>query len=135
MSKLSDIRRIVPEDFQRDHQQTVSKLADSYNHFCDELYPIVNGQIDFDNMTRRKVQFDVVIGTSGSISGNNAISTNLAYVSGINIIKFDNLSSSSTRPTSSPFLNFTYKGSGRLVVDYIAGLPAGKWRLILEIIQ
>lgn len=135
MSKLSDIRRIVPEDFKQDDQDVATRIAGSYNEFADELYQIINGQIDFDNMARRKVSVDLTISSTGEISGSKVVITDLSFVSGINIIKVSNLVNTTSRPTSCPFLGFTYQGSGKFTIDYLLGLPSGKWRLVLEIIQ
>ena len=52
MPKLSDIRRIVPEDFSDEDRESAEKIAGSYNEFADELYQVINGQLDFDNLAR-----------------------------------------------------------------------------------
>jgi len=135
MPKLSDIRRIVPEDFSQEDQDTAQRIAGSYNEFADELYGIINGNLDFENLSRRKIQVDLNIGNNGSIIGTNVVITNLSFVSGINVIKFDNLTNNTIRATSAPAVSFTYNGSGRFTINYVIGLPTGKWRLILEVIQ
>lgn len=135
MPKLSDIRRIVPEDFQKDDQDAAQKIAGSYNEFADELYQVINGQLDFSNLARRKISLDLTISSTGSITGTKTAITDLSFISGINIIKVDNLTNTTIRPTSAPFLGFTYNGSGRFTIDYLLGLPSGKWRIVLEVIQ
>ena len=135
MPKLSDIRRIIPEDFKQEDQDVAQRIAGSYNDFADELYEVVNGQLDFDNLARRKISIDVNISSTGKISGTTTAVTNLSFVSGINVIKVDNLSNTTAIPTSAPFVGFVYQGSGRFTISYILGIPSGKWRLTLEVIQ
>lgn len=135
MPKLSDIRRIVPEDFQKEDQDAAQRVAGSYNEFADELYQTINGNLDFDNLARRKVSIDLNIGANGNIIGTNTVVTNLSFVSGINIINFNNLTNNTIRATSAPALHFTYTGAGKFTINYVLGLPVGKWRLVLEVIQ
>lgn len=135
MPKLSDIRRIVPEDFKKEDQDSAQRIAGSYNEFADELYQVINGQLDFSNLARRKVSIDLTISSTGVITGSKVAITNLSFISGINIIKVDNLVNTTIRPTACPFIGFTYNGSGKFTIDYVLGLPAGKWRLTLEVIQ
>jgi hypothetical protein len=133
--KLSDIRRIVPEEFKAEDQDMASSIAGSYNEFADELYSIVNGALDFENLARRKVDIDLNVGANGSITGNATVNTSLSFVSGIIVMNAVCTSNSALRLTASPFASFSYKGNGQFTINYLLGVPSGKWRLTLEVIQ
>ena len=90
MPKLSDIRRIVVEDYPEEFQEVAGLIAGSYNEFADELYQVINGQIDFDNLARALVSFDVTVNSLGVPLTGTSIKTNLASITGMNIIKIDN---------------------------------------------
>lgn len=138
MPKLSDIRRIIPEDVDDKSTPTevVETVAGSYNDFADELYQVVNGQLDFDNLARAKVSLDITFDATGKPVTSASIVTNLAAVSMIHIGKIQNLTSSTTRPTQVPYIDWSFQGGGIVKINYGVGFIAGnKYRLTLEIIQ
>jgi len=136
MPKLSDIRRIVPEDYEEDFQESAEMIAGSYNEFADEIYQIVNGGLDFENLARSLVSIDITFDASGNPVGNSSIVTRLAYVSMIHLGKVQNLTNGSARLTQIPFIDWTYTGNGAVRITYGIGFTAGtKYRLVLEIIK
>jgi len=138
MPKLSDIRRIVPEDMDDEATpaEIVEVVAESYNEFADEIYQTMNGLLDFDNLARSKVTLDISFDSNGNPVGNVNINSNLSYVSMIHIGKIQNLTNANTRFTQVPYIDWTYLGNGIIKVNYGIGFSAGsKYRLTLEIIQ
>lgn len=136
MPKISETRRIVPEDFDPDFQDTVGKIAGSYNEFSDEIIAAVNGQLDFDNLARRKVQLDIVVDANGKPTLSSRISTGLGFVSMVHIGKVTNNTNASARLTQLPYIDWVYEGGGFVRVNFVHGLIAGnKYSLTLEIIQ
>ena len=136
MPKLSDIRRIIPEDYDKESQKVVEGIAGSYNEFADEIYQVVNGQLDFDNLARAKVSIDISFDSAGKPIGNSTISTNLSYVSMIHIGKAQNITNSAVKFTQAPYIDWTLQGTGVVKINYGIGFVAGsKYRLVLEIIQ
>ena len=138
MPKLSDIRRIIPED--TDTKATpveiIETIAGSYNEFADEIYQVVNGQLDFDNLARSKVSIDITFNQSGSPVGNSSIFSNLATVSMIHIGKVQNITNSAARLAQTPYIDWTLQGEGIIKINYGVGFIAGaKYRLVLELIQ
>lgn len=138
MPKLSDIRRIIPEDV--DTKATpvdvVETIAGSYNEFADEIYQVVNGQLDFDNLARAKVSIDISFDAKGNPIGNSSIGTNLTFVSMLHIGKVQNITNTSLRLTQVPYIDWTYQGGGIVKINYGIGFTAGtKYRLTLELIQ
>lgn len=136
MPKLSDIRRIIPEDFETDDQPVAEKIAGSYNEFADELYQVINGELDFDNLARAKVSLDISFDSTGKPIGTVNVSTNLSYVSMVNIGKAQNVTNSAIKFTQAPYIDWTYKGNGVVSINYGIGFVSGnKYRLVLELIQ
>lgn len=135
MPKLSDIRRIIPEDFSKEAQEVIEGVAGSYNEFADEIYQVVNGQLDFDNLARAKVSLDISFDSTGKPVGNASIATSLGFVSMLHIGKIQNLTNAS-RISQVPYLDWSFQGNGIVKINYGVGFTAGiKYRLTLELIQ
>jgi hypothetical protein len=136
MPKLSDIRRIIPEDFSKEAQEVIEGVAGSYNEFADEIYQVVNGQLDFDNLARAKVNLEIAFDSTGKPVGNASISSGLSYVSMIHIGKIQNLTNASLKITQVPYIDWSLLGNGVVKINYGVGFTAGsKYRLTLELIQ
>jgi hypothetical protein len=136
MPKLSDIRRIIPEDYPDDFQESAGMIAGSYNEFADEIYQVVNGGLDFDNLARALGTIEVVFDASGNIVGNSTIVTKLSYVSMIHLGKVQNLTNASAKLTQIPFIDWVHIGNGSIKISYGIGFTVGvKYRLTLEIIK
>jgi hypothetical protein len=136
MPKLSDIRRIIPEDFKKEEREMAEKIAGSYNEFADEIYQAVNGQLDFENMARRKVVVDLVFNSDGSLKVPVTINSGLTYVAMLHIGKVENLTSASVKLATAPYIDWTHQGSGLVKINYGRSFIAGaKYRLTLELVQ
>lgn len=135
MPKLSDIRRIIPEDFSKEAQEVIEGVAGSYNEFADEIYQVVNGQLDFDNLARSKISIDLSFDSTGKPVGNASISSGLSFVSMLHIGKIQNLTNA-VRISQVPYLDWSFQGNGIVKINYGVGFTAGvKYRLTLELIQ
>lgn len=135
MPKLSDIRRIIPEDFSKEAQEVIEGVAGSYNEFADEIYQVVNGQLDFDNLARAKVSLDISFDSTGKPVGNASIVTGLSFVSMLHIGKIQNITNAS-RISQIPYLDWSFQGNGIVKINYGVGFTTGiKYRLTLELIQ
>ena len=135
MPKLSDIRRIIPEDFSKEAQEVIEGVAGSYNEFADEIYQVVNGQLDFDNLARAKVSIDLSFDSTGKPIGNASIVTGLGFISMLHIGKIQNITNAS-RISQIPYLDWSFQGNGIVKINYGVGFSTGiKYRLTLELIQ
>jgi hypothetical protein len=135
--KLSDIRRIIPEDVDNKASpiDIVEAVAGSYNEFADELFQVINGQLDFENLARAKVSIDISFDATGKPVGNVNIGTKLPFVSMLYIGKIQNLTNAAERITQVPYLDWSYLGNGLVKVNYGVGFQSGKkYRLTLELI-
>lgn len=138
MPKISNIRRIIPEDVSDKSTpvQVVETVAGSYNDFADELLQIINGELDFENLARAKVSIDISFNTSGIPIGNSTINSGLSFVSMLYVGKVQNISNSSSRITQIPYIDWTYQGNGFIKINYGVGFQANtKYRLTLELVK
>lgn len=138
MPKLSDIRRIIPEDVdpKASPVDVVETVAGSYNEFADELYQVINGDLDFDNLARSKIDLEVSFDSTGKPVGNSSINSGLSYVSMVHVGKIQNLTSPATRITQVPYIDWSLQGNGVVKINYGVGFVAGnKYRLTLELIR
>jgi hypothetical protein len=134
--KLSDIRRIVPEDFSKEDREVAEKISGSYNEFADEVYQVMNGQLDFSNLARNKVSVDVTFGTNGVPTSTTNFATTLSSVSMVYIGKVQNMSNSSEKLTTTPFIDWSFVGNGFVKINYGVGFTTGrKYRLTLEVVK
>ncbi len=137
MPKISNIRRIIPEDVDKDATpvEIVETIAGSYNDFADELLEVINGGLDFENLSRRKITLDISFNSSGIPLGNAVVNTGLSFVSILYIGKIQNVTSPASRITQVPYLDWTYQGGGFLKINYGVGFTAGvKYKLTLELV-
>jgi len=135
--KLSDIRRIIPEDVDENSTppEVVEAVAGSYNEFADELYQVINGQLDFENLARAKVSIDISFDSTGKPVGNVNILTKLSFVSMLYIGKIQNITNAAERITQVPYLDWSYQGNGVVKINYGIGFtPGRKYKLTLELI-
>jgi hypothetical protein len=134
--KISDIRRIIPEDFSKDDQEVAQKIAGSYNDFADEVYQIVNGNIDFANLARAKVTVDVSFDSNGTPTIPTSFASSLASVSMIHIGNVQSMTNSADRLTAAPYIGWAFQGNGMVRILYGIGFASGKkYRLTLEVIK
>lgn len=126
--------KINVSSFPDDSQEAMSVLAEIYNPLIDSLDTILNGNIDFDNLNQVRFQIDVVVDTSGiPLSGNKVnLGSTKAQPSGMQVIRAQNLTNTSTYPTAQPFVSYTPVGNGLVNLNNITGLQANnKYRLTI----
>ena len=132
--QLSNVRRIIVEDFPKDQQETVGKLSEILNNFMDEVVRLSQGNIGVDNLTRNIVTIDVTVDSNGKPLGVSQINCGLNSYSGKNIINVQSLSGGDN-VISAPYLDCSFAGNGFVKVNKIIGLPANKkLRITIEFI-
>lgn len=133
--KIQTPKKLRAEDFKSDQQDLVNKIAYVFNVFADEVYSVLNKGVDYDNLNRQKVDIIVSINATGMIMNSPQIKTNLrGKIAGINVLNAIHTSSSTTYPTSAPFVSFTING-GILTILNITGLQANsEYKLTLELV-
>lgn len=134
MPKIENAKRIQIEDFPQEDRETVSKIAELYNFFVEQVVNTLNGRVDIENLNRRLIEVEFTVDATGKPIGNNKIGSALG-IKGFNVIRVDNLVNPVNFPTSAPFISYTTNGQGIYTINKIGGIPANqKHRIVLEAI-
>ena len=132
--KISNVRRIIVEDYQEEDRETVGKLATVINSFMDEVTTLSRNKVDYDNLARTLIILDIVTDADGNPKNLAQINTKLTTFSGKQIIDVQSLQGGAN-VVSAPYLDCTWQGNGLVRVNKIYGLPANKKiRLSIEFI-
>lgn len=134
MAQLTNVRRIVVEDFPAESRETVGKLASTLNNFMEEVTELSRNAVDYDNLARTKIVFEVTVDASGRPQGISQINIGLSSYSGKILIDVQGISPADV-VLSAPWLDCTHQGNGLVRINRILGLPAGKkMRVTVEFI-
>jgi hypothetical protein len=133
--QLENVRRIITEDYSKDDQEVVSKLAGVLNQFMDDVVELSRKNVGYDNLLRSKINFDCTVDASGVPIGNNLINLGLPSYSGKTVIDVLPLQNNADRVISAPYIECAYQGNGFVRVLRVLGLPPGKkMRVVVEFI-
>lgn len=133
--QLSNVKRIIVEDFSKEDRETISKLAIILNSFMDEVVQLSRKNISFDNLNRTLVTLDIKVDANGKPQGVSKINTNLSTYRGKNIIDVQTLQSGTANVISTPYLDCTPEGNGIVRINRFYGLPVNtKVRVTIEFI-
>ena len=133
MARLTNVQRIIIEDFQDEDRDTVSKLANILNYFMTQTTDIVNGRLDYENINKQLVTFDVTVDASGKPIQTTNFTAEAGLVGGT-VLRAQNLTNSAVFPLGQPFISFSPIQSGLYRVNNISGLqPNNKYRLSYEV--
>jgi len=133
MAKLPSFRRIFIGDFSPEEQPLVNKLAATINQGLEVVYSVLNNNISIsDNMAATVKEIQVRVDAAGNPIGTTGFPlTFKGNAKGILVLRAENLSDTSTYPTSQPFCSFTQAGP-TLFISHISGLQANQnYRLTL----
>lgn len=135
MPKMQIPKKIRFEDFSSEDKEIVERIGFAFNSFSDEVYQLLNGGLDSNNLNRQIVDIDVIIDGSGKLQGQPQIKlTTSGKIRGLNVINALNLVNSTIYPTQAPFVSFTASGT-ILTINNISGLQSNsQYRLTLELI-
>ncbi len=132
MARPPDLRRIQKEDFEEEIQETIDKLAFPLNNFMEQTRSALDGNLDFNNLNQEIITVDVMVDSNGKPTMTTKYKSGLnTNVVGHNCINAINLTSSTTYPTSSPFISYA-QNANLVTLLNISGLQANnKYRLTL----
>lgn len=131
--QIPNSRRITVEDYQEDHRDTVSKLANSLNTFMDDVVDLTRKNIGADNLNRHIAKIDITVDASGSPIGVSQMNIGLRTFTGKNILDIQSLVAGKPNVISAPYIDVTYQGNGIVRINKIYGVPANtKVRIVIE---
>lgn len=134
MAKLDNVRRILPQEFPEEDQETVTKLANVINYFMTQTFDVINGRLDYENINKQVVTFDVVVDSKGNPVQSLNFTAESGAIGGV-VLNARNLTNTSVYPTSQPFVSFNAIQQNKLYkVNNISGLQANnRYRITLEV--
>lgn len=134
--KLSGFKRLRKEDFPKDYQELVDKLAYSINTFTDEVINGLNKNLTIDeNMNQFLKEITVTVNSSGVPTETTQLTNALAIpAKGMKVLRAENLTNTSSYPTNAPFISFSEEKKV-ITIKHVTGLQASnKYKLLLNVI-
>jgi len=125
MAVPPEIKRIIKEDFPKDQQELIDKLAFSLNPFFEQVVNALTKQIDMSNLAQEIKEINATISLPSNlpkqtIQFNTILNTK---VRGIVCIRAQNLTNPNVPVTTAPFVQFTPQGQ-LITINSVTGLPA-----------
>jgi len=106
--KVTNLKRLVVEDFESDDQEMITKVAFSYNPLIEQITQAFNGNIDFDNLNQEVLTFEVELDATGKPKADIELRSSLrGKPRGTVVIRAENLTLDGTFPTAVPFITFS----------------------------
>jgi hypothetical protein len=148
MASISDIKRIIVEDFPSADQAMIQKLAFILKPFLDDVVAAFDGDITVDNLTRQYASCTIKtvasstsylvnnISTGGTISPIVKVKNNLVNpLVGINVINVNNATNPASYPLGAVGITWTVN-TNIITITSVTGLPDGQaFNLTLELIS
>lgn len=132
--QLSNVRRIIVEDFKQEDREVAGKIAEIVNSFMEEVVSLTQGNIEIDNLNRSIVNIDITIDPTGKPQGVSQIQTGLTTYTGSRILNVQSLTGGDVI-ISAPYIDFSNQGNGLVKINKIIGLALGrKIRVTIEFI-
>ena len=134
MTLLTNVQRIIIEDFQEEDRDTVAKLANILNYYMTQNTDILNGRLGHENMNRRLVKIEVTVDGNGVPTQSTTFSTESGVLGGV-VLSARNLTNSVVPANFTPFITFTPIQAGLYKISNIKGLVANnKYQLVYEVV-
>lgn len=125
MAQVTQLTRLVVEDFKEEDQETVGKIAGSYNILIEQLGRAFNKGIDFENLSQQYSVITVTVNGAGAPTPPLQMKYDLkSKLKGMMVVNAINLTDN-VLLTGAPFIVFEISGNA-VAVKQITGLPAGK---------
>lgn len=136
MAKIEIPSKIRAENFGEENRAVASGIGAVYNQFVDQLYFLLQGNIDFENLNRQLADVTVTINGAGKIINPPAIRPTLrSKTRAIYCGKAICLTDNQTFPLTAPFVSFEIANNNTLLITNVTGLqPNTQYLLTLELV-
>lgn len=125
MAKISNPKRITKEGFPKDYQDLVDPIGIPVNDFSDEIFNAINGNLTVtDNLNMQYKDISLSVDSSGNPKNKTQFQSTLkSRMKGVIVIKLQNLTNTSTYPTSTPFVSYS-ENDLLITINNVSGLVA-----------
>jgi len=135
MPKIDNIKRIIVEDFDKDQQDTIAKIAEVLNPFMEQVYNALNNRIDFTNLNQEVITLTTTVNSSGVPTKALKFATSVVrYSYGAIVVSVENTTDRTMFPSAAVFVSFVPENSGLFSVQRIFGLLPNKEYKITTVI-
>lgn len=121
--RISAPKQLLKENFDKQYHDLVDQIAFSYNSFTEQVYNVLNKNVDIDNVVDSYVTITVENGSGDlkmPVDIKNTVKTRLQ---GISCIQAVNLTNPAVYPTTAPFIVYTINTNGLIKVQKVLGIP------------
>jgi hypothetical protein len=120
--QIPALKKIIVEDFPKQYQDLISKLAYPFNNAIETIINTVNGELTFDNFTWQYKSISFTVNADGSLPTSAAFTlSTTGQPLGINIIQVTN--NTNTKPlTTAPFATYSIGSNNLVTFSNITGL-------------
>ena len=120
MANVPEQQQIVPEDFKKEYQDMVSKIADSFNTYVEQLNEILNKNLTFGENFRGELKTVTVVGGEALKFRYN----NTAKPIGLWVVDYSNLTNADEVLPDAVQAQWTYDGKGNITIDNVTAILA-----------
>lgn len=122
--KLPSFRRLNTQDFSKENQELIEKLAGNLNIGIEVLYDTLNKRLNLDDNFLASVRTFVVETNANGIPVNQTSFTidNLGTIKGLTVLNVNNLTNPNVYPTSGVTVSFEQR-TRNILIKHITGLP------------
>ena len=134
MARLSNVRRIIVEDFPKENQEMISKIGNVLNFFMEEVINMSNGNVDYENLNKNLITVELSVNANGVPVNSPEIQTGITNPIALKVIRSRNLTSPTTFTNSEPVIHYTENGTSVVGINKITGLiPNNTYSLVIEV--
>lgn len=131
MAKFGFLKRLVKEDFKKEDQAIIDKIAFILNPALESLTQALSNNLTFEeNLNAQVKELELIVGSNGIPTSSVSFSSTLkGTCKGLMVVRVENLTNSVAYPSGAPFISFS-DNAGQITINHITGLTAGnKYRL------
>lgn len=117
--------KINSENIDPELQPAVEVVSNVLNTFMDNVTTSINGNIDFDNLAFRLVNYEVIVDSTGTPKTNPELNTGMSRaINGMMCINVKNGGGNQIPPslTGTPFICFNSVGAGKVKISKVLNL-------------
>lgn len=134
MAKVTNLKRIVAEDFDDEYQDLIKQLSFSLNPLLEQITAAFNKNIDFDNLNQEISVFETRVDSDGIPLVKVEVKSSLkTRIKGMKIIQVNNLDDSDLL-AEAPFVSFELVNNGFRVTQVVGLLPNKNYRVTVNVI-
>lgn len=135
MGKLTNVKRLIKEDFDQKYYDLIERIAYSLNPLIDQLVESFDKGLTIENLSREISTFRIENDTAGKLKIPVQVKTILAGVKGITVINAVNVTNPATDPLATPWITWSLS-KGQITIKKVIGIQAdNKYDLTVEIIN